>query len=314
MTDGRLLGLRLGIDIGGTTITALVTDSDSGILAVECGEVGSWRSVTAIIDVALALASSALDRVGVGFDEISAAGFALPGEVDVKRGVFRESPIFPEWHDVPISNLLQQKIGIPVAIENDANAALLAERVFGAARDVDSALLITIGTGIGGAILCDSQIIRGNQGSAGEIGHVSVETGGKRCWCGGDGCLGLYASTTALLDDYDRRTGSVCHSGREFTQCYLCGDPHAYAAIDRMSVYLARGIAAAVSVIAPEKVILVGGILDSLAKPIIVATCKHLQSRPYPKAISTVRVENAELGVKAGAMGASILLMERDVR
>jgi len=307
MIGGAVQGPRLGVDVGGTTITALVTGSDGRMLALEHGRVEPQRSVPGILDNALTLAARALSRAGSGFRELSVAGFALPGEVDAEHGIFRASPILPKWRNVPVTDLLQQKIGRPVAIENDANAALLGERFVGAARDVESALLITIGTGVGGALLCRGEVISGCHGSAGEIGHVSVETGGEHCWCGGVGCLGLYASTTALLNDYSALSGSVCRDGHEFTRRYLGSDSHAGAAVEHLGLFLARGIAAAVSLVAPEKIILAGGILDSLAVPVITATRKHLEARPYPTAIPRVKVVPAELGARAGALGASLL-------
>ncbi len=309
MTAESSPGPRLGIDIGGTTITVAVTDGQGGLQVLEHGEVGVRRGVADLLDHALALAATALGHVDLDFGQVAGVGLALPGEVEMERGLLRASPILSAWRNVPVRDLVRERTGVPVVIENDANAALLAERHWGAARDVDSALLITIGTGIGGAVMCGGRILRGSQGSAGEVGHVSVETSGERCWCGGVGCLGLYASTTALLADYARRRGAAggCATGREFASRYRQDDADAHAALERMGHYLARGIAAAVSVVAPEKVILFGGILDSLAEPLVATTAAPLRRRSYPMAIPRVRLEAARLGGKAGALGASLL-------
>ena len=177
---------RVGIDIGGTTVTVAVTDYEGKLEALENGELGHQRAERDILDRALALADKALGQVDLDFQQVGGVGLALPGEVNVERGLFCASPILPTWRNVPVRDLMQERTKVPVLIENDANAALLAERRWGAAKDSDSAVLITIGTGIGGAIMCSGRILRGSYGSAGEVGHVSVESRGRAVlvrWC-----------------------------------------------------------------------------------------------------------------------------------
>lgn len=303
-------GPRLGIDLGGTGIKVVVTGDDASILAATEGVTGDHTEVAPVLAHVGELALRALRQAGVSVDELRSAGIGLPGEVDTDTGLLRSSAILPSWRAVPVGRLIGDRLGIALRSENDAKATLLAEHAFGAARGVRSALLLTVGTGVGGAVMVDGKLVRGHRGCAGEVGHVSVEPGGPLCWCGQCGCLGTMASATALVAYYREGSVRTCPDdadGRFVAQRYELGDPAAVRAVGRVARYLASGISAAACVVAPERVILFGGILGSLGTPLLDAVRKRLAERTYPSAVHCLELASAQLGPYAGAIGASLL-------
>lgn len=303
-------GPRLGIDLGGTAIKVVVTGDDASILAeTECAT-GDHANIAPVLARVGDLALRALRQAGVSVGELRGAGIGLPGEVDVDAGLLRSSAILPSWRAVPVARLLGERLSVALASENDANATLLAEHSFGAARGACSALLLTIGTGIGGAVMVDGKLIRGHRGCAGEVGHVSVDPRGPQCWCGQRGCLGMMASAGALVACYRENAAERCPdsvNGLFVAQRYEQEDPAAKLAVARVAYYLAQGISAAACVLAPERVILFGGVVSGLAGPLLSAVRQQLAARAYPAAVASLGLVAARLGPHAGAIGATLL-------
>lgn len=309
----RFAGPRLGIDLGGTTMKVVITGPDDRVLAVKEGLTGDHRQVEAVLARLLAQVEKALVSAGLGKQDLVAAGIGLPGEIELAQGLFRSSPIFPSWNNVPVKEILSGRLGLPVAIENDANATLIGEFNFGAARGADPVALLTVGTGIGGAVLNAGQLVQGAHGSAGELGHLCVDPQGPQCWCGARGCLGLLASTSALLENYRQKAVASAAQeidGRLFARQYRAGEPAAEQALAQMAMYLARGIMDMACVLAPQKVILCGGIMSELARPLIERIRQSFAGRHYPKGVAELDITAAELGAIAGALGASLLIPE----
>src|SRR5947209_249689 len=174
-----------GIDVGGTKLLTVVLDDDR---VVEVRKEPVPHAPERLVSRLAAIAGEVgADVVGVGI-----AGAITP------EGVVRYSPNLPAIRELPLAALLAEATGLTVAVDNDATCALRAERAMGAARAVDHAVLVTVGTGIGGGLLLDGRIVRGGHGFAGEIGHMVVDEGGIECVCGRRGCWERYASGTAL--------------------------------------------------------------------------------------------------------------------
>lgn len=298
-------GLRLGVDLGGTSILAVVLGPDRSVLSRAYGLTEDHAEVEPVLQRLEIVTRAALAKAGARPDAIEAAGMGVPGEVEGDR--LRATPILPTWRDVPVGTLLARRLGIQrVDIENDANAALIGECALGAARGADQALLLTLGTGIGGALAVGGRLLRGFQGSAGEVGHLSVDPAGPPCWCGNRGCLGQLASATALTRAWREATGRD-EDGRAIASALEAGDARAAAVVDELAGWLARGIAGAAVVVAPEVVVLTGGIVDGLAEPLLAGVRSRLAARPYPAVLASLRVESAALGPWAGAVGAALL-------
>jgi len=302
--------LRLGIDLGGTTMSVVLLEGDDPVPRdLADAPTGDHRAPDVVLDRVASLARGLLAGRGVEASELRAAGIGAPGEVEPETGVFRSSPIFPTWREVPVAAALEARLGLPVALDNDANAAAWGEARLGAGRGHDPLLVLTLGTGIGGAVVSGGRVLRGHLGSAGEIGHLSIDPSGPLCWCGGRGCLGLLASASALAARYRAEAGlpeDEDVGGLRVARALESGDPAARRALDALAEALARGIADAICVLAPRRVVLTGGILalgDGLLEPI-----RHLLARrPYPAAIAACEVVAGALGARAGAVGAALL-------
>ena len=306
----QLPGPRLGVDLGGTAIKLVVMGTGPQVLAMLERPTGDQRNVAGVLQAIGDLATAALRQTGIATKELVGAGIGLPGEVDPLSGVLLSSPILEAWRRVPVATALGERLGVAFSTANDAHCALLAEHCFGAARGVDSALLLTVGTGIGGALLVNGRLFGGLNGCAGEVGHVAVDLEGPACSCGQRGCLGVMASTTALLAYFREATGGTPDSrldGLAVARLFGEGDPRAIEAVHRMCEALARGLRSICCVVAPRRVILAGGLMMSLADTVLGYLRRSLASIDYPSSVSAVELVAAELGSHAGAIGSSIL-------
>jgi glucokinase len=208
-----------------------------------------------------------LAEAGVASGELAAVGVSAPGPVDPARGAIVRPPNLPGWDVVPVRDLLAEALGAPVRVENDANAAALAEWRYGAGRGYQDLVYLTMSTGVGGGLVLGGRLHAGARGNAGEIGHLPVEWDGEPCACGLRGCLEAYvggAAWTRRLRRIAPPAGRVAAlaGGREFaTPRHVVaaareGDAFALAELGRFNDYLARGIVALVFVLAPQAVIL----------------------------------------------------------
>lgn len=279
------MNASIGIDVGGTKCL--------GVLVVDGEVVSVERRAT---PPAARLADELADLVGslAGGRTVS-VGVGVPGLV-THDGVIRSSPNIPAAVETPIGAQLSERLGTPVVVDNDATCALVAEADRGAARDVSDAWLVTLGTGIGGALLAGGEPRRGWQGFAGEVGHIIVQRDGIVCGCGLEGCWERYASASAL---------AAAAGGAE----HIATRPDVVAA---WAEWVAIGIAALVTTTDPEAVVIGGGVLDSVdvVMPAILERVPGYLYAPSNRRIPSIR--SAELGVRAGALGAA-LLAERSV-
>ncbi|MDP9268009.1 MAG: ROK family protein [Acidobacteriota bacterium] len=187
----------IGVDLGGTNLrVAAVDDSGKLLEKVTSGtEVGKGRDQV-IQDMTTVILELAMKFQHAG--KLAGIGVGVPGIIDMRTGMLRESPNLPGWHDYPVRDEIERRLKAPVILENDANAAALGESWLGAARDYDSMCMLTLGTGVGGGIVLNGEVWRGMTGMAGELGHINVDPEGHACGCGSRGCIEQYASATAI--------------------------------------------------------------------------------------------------------------------
>jgi glucokinase len=291
--------LAVGIDIGGTKIAAGVVDPDGEVLTrrVAPTPVADRQSlVDAIIGLGRDLAAEhAVDAVGVG----------VAGLVDRERETVRFAAHLP-FRDEPLRGVLATALGLPVVIDNDANAGGWAETRFGAARGIQDAVFVAIGTGIGGAIITDGRLRRGWQGASGEIGHLIIERDGRSCPCGSRGCWEQYGSGRALLRAA-RDAGLDVPHGAAVTEAATAGDERARRVLGEIGGWVGVGIAGLVAVLDPEVVVIGGGVSaagDFLLEPTRESFRTYLTAqgrRPEPPILLTA------LGPDAGLIGAADL-------
>ena len=187
----------IGVDLGGTNLRIAAVDEHGTLLEKTATgtQVGRGREFVinemceAIRATAAKFSSSTLAGIGIG----------VPGIIDMQTGMLRESPNLPGWHDYPVRDEIEKRLGTKVVLENDANSAALGEQWLGAARDCDDMLMLTLGTGVGGGLVLQGRIWHGMRGMAGEPGHITIEPEGPPCPCGNRGCLEQYASATAVV-------------------------------------------------------------------------------------------------------------------
>ncbi len=310
------MGLTVGIDIGGTKIAGGVVDERGTVLATALRESPATDSgaIEQAVDelVEELRASHDIEAVGVG-----AAGF-----VDSARSVVMFAPNLA-WRDEPLRADLERRIGLPVIVENDANAAAWGEFTFGAGEDAADSLLVTVGTGVGGGIVLNGELHRGTFGVAAEIGHMRVVPGGRLCGCGNRGCWEQYASGTALVRDtrgqarqgsliarslLDRAGGDVSAiTGPLITEAAHDGDAFAREQLASLGRWLGEGIASLTAVLDPGVVIIGGGVSeagDLLLEPVRAHFKANLTGRHYRPELE---VRAALLGNRAGMLGAADL-------
>ncbi|MFB8147374.1 ROK family glucokinase [Microbacterium sp. NPDC056003] len=272
--------LKVGIDIGGTKIAGGVVDQDGRIL--EKVRVDTPADTRALADAVIDMARHF--RAG---HEVAAVGVAAAGFIDRDRATVIHAPNIA-WRNEPLKATLEAGIDVPIAIENDANAAGWAEFRFGAGRDVDNMVMLTMGTGVGGAIVLDGELFRGGHGIAAELGHTRFTRDGLPCGCGQNGCLEQYASGRALqreanaiadaggigtaLAELRAETGTI--SGPAVSRLVLAGDPGATEALRRVATALGEACGGFQAVLDPELFVIGGGVAqlgEDLLAPVRLA-------------------------------------------
>lgn len=193
---------KIGIDIGGTSVKAAVVDEEYKVLAKAQKPSSECRSSKELVDIVVQTAKEAMEESGVTPDDISFVGVGCPGEVDNKAGIARHADNLP-IENIPFVELLSKEFGKPVAVDNDANCAAWGEYTVGVSKGLKDIVTVTLGTGIGGGIIVDGKLLHGQGNHAGEIGHMVIDRGGKRCGCGRVGCWETVASTRALKNEVE---------------------------------------------------------------------------------------------------------------
>jgi len=311
---GRLEPLTVGIDIGGTKVLAGVVDSFGRVRARE-RRTTPGKSVQAVEDTIVDLVKDFQVSYDIGAVGVGAAGF-----VDAARAKVLFSPHLA-WRNEPLRDAVMSRIRLPVVVDNDANAAALAETRFGAAVGHRQVLCVTLGTGIGGALVMDGKLFRGANGMAGEFGHMQVVPGGHRCECGNRGCWEQYASGNALVRDArelihadspvahhlrDLVEGDVSRlTGPLITDAARAGDPTAIELIADVGAWLGTGLAGMAAAFDPSCIIIGGGVSgagDLLLRPTRTAFSRTLTGRGFRREPNIVA---AALGPDAGFIGAA---------
>jgi glucokinase len=306
----------IGIDIGGTKIAGALVDAE-GQIVLEERVPSPAGDPEAMVDAVVGL----IERLSANH-EVIGAGVAAAGFIDADQSTIIYAPNI-SWRNEPFKAKLEAKLSIPVIIENDANAAGWAEYRYGAGRGSKHMIMLTIGTGVGGAVIADSHMLRGGFGIAGELGHIRVVPDGLLCGCGQHGCLESYASGSALLRAATELAGSGTAEGArlreieaeagkltglEVYQAILERDPGALRILSDLGSWLGQAIGSLVAVLDPEVVVIGGGVSaagDLLLDPIRKAYLEHLPARGYRPEL---KITTAEFVNDAGVVGAADLV------
>lgn len=310
----------IGIDVGGTFIKAGIVDKNGNIIAdgkiaSECDKGGDK-----LADNAATLVFELLEKSGINKEQIVGAGMGFPGFIDSKNGIVVYSNNV-RLSDFPIVETMQAKLGLKVKVANDANVAALGEKVFGAGKDYNDMVMITLGTGVGSGIIIDGKLFEGNRSAGAEIGHMLLVHGGEQCTCGRKGCFEAYSSATALIRDTKRamqnhkdslmwEIGSVDNVTGKTPFDYAKKDKYAAEVVNNYIEMLGSALTDIANIFRPEAIIIGGGVCaqgDNLVVPLKKKIQSELFGADFGSPEVVLRV--AELGNKAGLLGAAALFM-----
>lgn len=308
--------IAIGIDLGGTNLRAAAVTDAGEVLEKRARPLGDPADGDGIVEAVAGMALDLLSRGGA-----MAVGIGAAGPLDHRAGVMYSPPNIPGLKNMPLASRVALRVGLPVRLENDANAAVFGEYRAGAGRGASVLVGLTLGTGVGGGIVLDGELFRGPDGSAGELGHIVVDPEGPSCSCGGRGHLEAYASATATL----KRFADGVSAGRAALPGGWTGgvervtaadidrfarDGHAFAAdaLAETGRRLGDGIATLVNVFDPDMVVLLGGLTGAfdLFGPAMRAAIRAQAVSPGRE---RVRVVPGELGGDAGLVGAALLAL-----
>jgi glucokinase len=315
--DGNLIDLAVAADLGGTNLRTALIDRN-GQIHHRLKHSTPHRADPQEIAGDLVTAVRECETAAAGIGRIVGVTAAIPGTVHVTEGTVMNAPNLPWLNGFALTAALQADLGMPIAIENDANAAAVGEHWLGAARGSGAMLMVTLGTGVGGGVILDGKLWRGIDGTAGEIGHVGVELNGPKCGCGSCGCVEQFASATAivrqaheLLAQYpDSATAKLTPlTAAEVYRCGVEGDPLAIEVFRRAGTYLGMALASLINVLNPEVIVIGGGVAagwDLFIDPLR----EQVKLRTFPEPGRRAQVVRAAYGDDAGLLGAAYLAFQ----
>lgn len=294
----------LGLDWGGTYIKAGLVDSQGVIVKKRVYSSGDLRKREVFIQNLKCLLKDFK-----GFS-IKGIGIGAPGMIDPKKGSIYYLPNIPGWRNYPLRTILQKQLKLPVAIGNDANVFGLAEARCGAGRGFNQAIFLTLGTGLGGAVIVEGKLLRGKT-SAAELGHVPLSLKGTACGCGSKGCIETYTGNSYLLRRYKqlKKSKTKVKQVREIFQKGLAGEPEALILWKEFSCNLGKFLAGMVNVFNPEAIVIGGGVSGAfkLFKPYLLKVIKKEAMWPQVKGLKVLKARLTQPGI----IGAALLIKEQ---
>lgn len=308
----------IGVDLGGTNIKIGIVSEKGKLvknISIKTDANGGPKKVISNI-------SKGIEEILIKNKyKIQGIGIGCPGVVSIKKGIVEDPPNLPGWKKVKLGPIIKDKFKYPVHIENDANAAAIGELIFGAGKKIDSFVMVTLGTGVGGGIVINKKIFRGEFGAAGEIGHISIDVNGPKCNCGSTGCIEAYAGNSYLKEqirsELKNYPDSVVWkliendlanvSPRIIQAAAEEKDPYAEFVIERMGKQLGVALAS-LSNSLDISTFIVGGGVAGFGKPLLDAALQTITQRVLIPLRQRVLVIPAKLKNEAGIKGASSLV------
>lgn len=322
----RRAGIIVGVDMGGTSLRAVVVNQEDKILAVEKNPTPVGKKPDALIEEIAAQVIDAMEAAGLKRSDLRAVSVGAPGAVNPEKGLVYEAPNLG-WRDVRLGPKLSEMLGVPVLVENDVNVGTMGEYGLGAGRGAQELVGIFVGTGIGGGIISGGELYEGLRGAAGEIGHMVLQVDGPRCGCGKRGCAEALASRTAM----EREVRAAIKNGAKSCVLELMkerskermtssiivralkkNDRVMRDVLKRTERYLGILVANVVNILDPECVVIGGGVAERLQEDFVGPIRKT--AREYflcQRDAARVKIVPAKLGDNAGALGAVVLARRR---
>ena len=295
----------IGVDLGGTNLRAAAVDRSGKILEKHARSTDMTRGRDEVIDDIVSGINTVRQKIGSN-SRLAGVGIGVPGFILIEKGYVTNSNNLPVLENFPLRDEIERRLGAPIILENDANAAALGEKWMGAGKDVDNLVLLTLGTGIGGGIISDGRVLHGEVGMAAELGHITIDPNGNPCGCGNYGCLEKIASATAVEAMSDLMSVGVHLTSLQVYEKAVDGDEKAKMIFRQMGWALGVGIANLINIFNYPLYLLSGGMLpawDMFAPPML----EEIRKRSFTFRNTQTRVERATLGNQAGLIGAAYL-------
>ena len=308
----------IGVDLGGTNVKVGIVSQEGKIIKKFSLE--TFANIGP--DEVIAQIKKGIGQILTGNKlKIRGIGIGSPGVVSPKKGIVENPPNFPGWNKINLGKILDKEFGINIHVENDANAAAIGEMIFGAGRKLDSFIMVTLGTGVGGGIIFKGKLFRGEYGAAGEIGHVSVDLNGPKCNCGSFGCVEAYVGNHYLV----KRIKNELNEHREskiwellkndlnfltpllIDEAATAGDEYAQSVIKNIGLYLGAALASAANALDISTFIIGGGVAG-FGKPLFDSIQQTIAARVLTPMRKRIKVLPAKLKNDAGIKGASALV------
>ena len=312
--------LLVGVDLGGTKIYTALADGSGQVLAEIKTPTEAALGAEHVIGRILGTVSQTLTQAGRTGQALRGVAVASPGPLSAREGVVHFAPNLG-WREIPLRKILAERLQTDVFIDNDANLAALGEHVYGAGRGVAHMVYFTVSTGVGGGLILDNRLYHGVGDGAGELGHMQLLPDGPLCNCGVHGCLEALASGTAMAREARqliaagqgreilKQAGGDVQSVSAVTIAAAAGggDPEAAGIIAQAATYLGIGVASVINILNPELIVLGGGIME-IGEPVWREVHREVKTRALSASAQQVRLVPAQLGGRAGVMGALALL------
>lgn len=315
---------HIGVDFGGTNIAAGIVDNEGNLIIRRSAKTKRHRPLDEIMEDLLSLCDEIMSRARIEKSKVTTIGLGIPGNIhpDGKRVVYGNN--IESLTDANIEKIIKNHYPhMEVYLENDANAAALAELMCGVAKGLKNVVMVTLGTGVGGGIIIDGKIYSGANLAGGEIGHIVIENGGEKCTCGRRGCWEQYASVTALLrqtadaiDDYPNSKiyelidgKKIKISGRTAFDAMRMGDECGKAIVEKYVEYIGIGVVDMINILQPEMVVIGGGISKE-GDNIILPLREYVKKNVYAGEVDSIpqtKIAAATMGNDAGIIGAALL-------
>lgn len=313
----------VGVDLGGTKILTALADSNGKIIERIRVETGAEDSVEIVVQRINDTVLHAIEKAGIEKNEVARVAVGTPGPLDIKREIVLTAPNL-NWENVPLVEMMEKELGLPVLLENDANAAALAEYAFGAGKGTQHMVYMTISTGVGGGVIINGQLLHGAGVSGGEIGHHTIDPDGPLCGCGNYGCLESMASGTALgryardvvatgrktmmselVESPDQLDGSIVTKAAE------AGDDMALVLVDLVARNIGIGVANLINIFNPEKIVLGGGVMKA-GHLFIDRIQNEAKQRSLKDSYELCEIVFSKLGSDVGVLGAIAVAIQVD--
>lgn len=314
----------IGVDLGGTNVRAAVTDLSGKIVGEGRTDSKAMDGLEVTIGQIISAIRLAVSKSPVDLTDIAGVGMGVPGTHKSEEGIVLWSPNFKDWNGVQLLAPIREDLGVPVYMGNDANVAALGESMFGAGRGAKCMVMFTLGTGIGSGLVIEGKSYIGVTETAPEMGHHIILAGGPRCSCGRNGCLEALARRDAII----WRAAEKAHKGRYTTLLEMCkgdlryitpamiaeaaeeGDPISIETMEETGYYIGLGVANAINILNPDKVVIGGGIAQA-GKLIFDPIMRTVRVNALAAPLEAVEILPAELGDDAGVLGGAAMVIQR---